>query len=189
MPIVHLTANITTAVNLTDPVIITATNTAGGGASPTYTFAKDRSFISVLQAESNANTVTIQPNTLTIGTNWIYVRMKTSDTCYTSQTNTDSIDIERSAITGLTDVDFPNQVITIYPNPFSHVINITGLNQGKIYTISISNAAGQKLFSLQATNRQTLSIDRTGLQSGTYWLSIYDYKKHTLIGTVPVIKE
>ena len=188
-PDVNISANITTVVNLTNPVTITATNAAGGGASPQYTFAKDKAISNTLQAEGSSNTLTIQPNTLTVGPNWIYVKMKTSDTCFTSQTNIDSIDIERSTITGLTDLDFPGQSINIYPNPFNQVINISGLNTGKTYIISISNAAGQKVHSQQVNNSRTVAINKTGLQRGQYWLNIYDYKKHVLIGTVPLIKE
>jgi hypothetical protein len=115
--------------------------------------------------------------------------MKTNDICFTAQTNIDSIDIERSTVTGLTDVDFPNQLINIYPNPFANIINISGLNTGKTYTINISNTSGQKVYSQQVANSSTLSINKAGLQRGRYWLSIFDYKKRKLIGTVAVIKE
>lgn len=188
-PNVNVSANITTVVNLTDAVIITASNAAGGGTSPKYTFAKDKAITNIVQTESSTATLTIQPNTLTVGANWIYIRMKTSDTCYTSQTNIDSIDIERSTVTGLTDVDFPTQLINVYPNPFAGIINISGLNTGKTYSIVISNAAGQKIYNQQVSNSRNFSINKTGLQTGKYWLSIYDYKKHKLIGTVSVIKE
>ena len=188
-PNVNVSANITTVVNLTDPVIISATNAAGGGTAPKYTFAKDRAITNILQAEGTANTVTIQPNTLTVGSNWVYVKMKTSDTCYTSQLGIDSIDIERSAVTGITDVDFPNQLINVYPNPFAGSIIVNGLNTAKTYTITISNAAGQKIYSQQVTNSRNAVINKAGLQDGKYWLSIYDYKKHILIGTALLIKE
>ena len=188
-PDVNLGANTGTVVNLTDPVIITATNAAGGGTAPKYTFAKDKSFTNIIQAESSSATVSIQPNTLTVGFNKIFVLMKTSDTCFTSQTGIDSISIERSAITGITDTDFPNQVINVYPNPFAGDINISGLNTGKQYTIHLSNANGQKVYSQQVSNSRTVSITKTGLQSGKYWLSIYDTRKHQLIGTALLIKE
>ena len=189
VPDVNVSANITSVVNLTDPVIITASNADGGGVAPKYTFAKDKAITNILQAEGSAASLTIQPNTLKVGPNWIYVRMKTSDTCYTSQTNIDSIDIERSPITGLTDVDFPNQVINVYPNPFRNSTTISGLNAGKTYTITINNSAGQKMYSQQISSSRSAVINKPGLQSGKYWLSIYDFKKHTLIGTVSLFKE
>jgi len=188
-PDVNLGANITTIVNPNDPVVITATNAAGGGTAPKYTFAKDKAFTNIIQAESSSATVTIQPNTLTSATNNIYVLMKTSDTCFTSQTGIDSISIERSAVTGITDTDFPNQVINVYPNPFAGDITISGLNTGKQYTINLGNANGQKVYSQQVNNSRTITISKTGLQSGKYWLSIYDTRKHQLIGTALLIKE
>jgi hypothetical protein len=188
-PDVNLSSNITTVTNLTDLVTITATNAAGGGTAPKYTFAKDKAISTILQAESSSNTFTMQPNTLTVGSNWMYVRMKTSDSCFTTQTNIDSIDIERSAVTGLTDIDFPGQLINVYPNPFNNVININGLNAAKTYTVIIANAPGQKVYNRQIANSNTLSINNGHLQAGRYWLSIYDVKKHSLLGTIPLIKE
>ena len=189
MPAVQLSASTGNVTNLTDPVVITAANAAGGGVSPTFSFAKDRGFSNILQAESSSNTLTIQPNTLTVGSNWVFVKMKTSDTCYIAKTGIDSITIERSAVTGLIDLDFPGQVINIYPNPFSNSIQITGLNAGKTYSITISNAAGQSVHRQQVSNSSRVTITKSGLQTGKYWLSMYDYKKHLLIGTVALIKE
>ncbi|HEX6429497.1 MAG TPA: T9SS type A sorting domain-containing protein, partial [Niastella sp.] len=188
-PDVNVNSNISTVSNLSDDVVINAVNAAGGGANPLYTFAKDRAITSILQAESAANTLTIQPNTLSVGSNWIYVRMKSSATCYTVQANIDSIKIERATVTGITDVDYPNQVIKIYPNPFSRIISITGLNTGKAYTIIINNPKGQQVYSHQVKNVNSYTVNKQGLLSGQYWLSIYDNSKKRLIGTVPLIKE
>jgi hypothetical protein len=86
-------------------------------------------------------------------------------------------------------VDFPSQLINVYPNPFSGSIAVNGLSTGKTYTITISNAAGQKIYSQQVTNSRNAAINKAGLPDGKYWLSIYDYKKHILIGTALLIKE
>jgi hypothetical protein len=188
-PDVNVSANITTVVNLTSPVVLTAVNAAGGGTTPLYTFAKDRTFTNVLQAEGAVNNVSIQPNTLVVGSNWFYVRMKTSDTCFTSQTNIDSIKIERSSVTGLRDMDYPNRLINVYPNPFKQGININGLNTAKSYTISIHTAAGQQVYRQQVSNRATYSIDKLILPGGSYWLTIYDDKKHKAIGTTRLLRE
>jgi len=115
--------------------------------------------------------------------------MKTSDSCYTAQINIDSIDIERSPVTGLTDVDFPNQVISVYPNPFSGTINISGLNTGKTYSIQLGNAAGQQVYNLQVSNSRMVTFTKSGLASGHYSLRIYDAKKRTLIGTIIMLKK
>ncbi len=49
-PEVILSANVTTIIN-SNPVLITASNASGGGTAPLYTFAKDRNFSLILQAE------------------------------------------------------------------------------------------------------------------------------------------
>jgi hypothetical protein len=53
-PDVNISAS-TTVVNILNPVTITATNAAGGGPAPLYTFARDRAITTILQAESANN--------------------------------------------------------------------------------------------------------------------------------------
>ena len=188
-PDVNVSTNITTVVNLTDNVIITAGNASGGGSNPLYTFAKDKAFTNVLQAEGAANTLTMAPATLTIGSNWIYVRMKTSSSCYTVQTNVDSIKIDRSSITGLVDIDNPGRIINVYPNPFKQGINISGLSTGKTYMISISDVTGKLIYQQRVSNSAGFSIDGKALAGGSYWLHVYDVTKNRLIGVSPLIRQ
>ncbi len=188
-PDVSVSSNISTVVNLADPIIITASNAGGGGPDPLYTFAGDRGITSILQAEGSSNTLIFNAEILTIGANWIYVRMKTSAPCYTVQTNLDSVLIVRSTGNGITDPDFPGQRIDIFPNPFSQSINIDGLNGGKIYLISIHDALGKKVYEQRVSNSETLTLNEGMLQTGSYWLSIYDLKKNKLLGTRPVFKK
>ena len=86
-------SDITNVVNLSLPVNITATNYEAGGTSPLYTFAKDRSFTDILQSEGANNKLVLNPNTLNVGNDWVYTRMKTSETCYSIQFAIDSINI------------------------------------------------------------------------------------------------
>jgi uncharacterized repeat protein (TIGR01451 family) len=188
-PDVNVTSNISTVSNLNDAVVVTAANAVGGGSNPLFTFAKDRAITNIIQGESVISTVTIQPGTLLVGTNWIYVKMKSSAACYTVQSNIDSVKIERATITGLTDVDFPNQEIKIYPNPFSRVINITGLNTAKGYTIIINDLKGVQVYGHQINNVNNYIVNKQSLLTGQYWLTIYDNSKKKLIGTMPLIKE
>jgi len=188
-PDVSVSANITTVVNLTDNVIITAGNAAGGGSTPLYTFAKDRTMTNILQAESGTNTLTIAPSTLVVGTNWVYVRMKTSNTCYATQTNTDSVKIDRSSVTGLVDIDNPGQVITVYPNPFKQGIGISGLSTAKTYMVVISDASGKEVYRQRVSNNSHLTTDKSLFMNGSYWLRLYDAKKNRLIGITLLIKE
>ena len=186
-PDVNVSANITTIINLTDNVVITAANASGGGATPKYTFAKDRLFATILQAEGSSATLTQAPASFAVGDNWIYVKMKTSDTCYTAQTNIDSIKIVRSSVTGITDIDFPQQVINIYPNPFSGQFMISGLNTGKTYQVTLYNMQGQQLLSQMVSNKQSLFVNNIITATGIYLLQLYDVKKQRLIGSVKLI--
>jgi hypothetical protein len=93
----------------------------------------------------------------------------------------------RSAATGLTDIDFPNQHIIIYPNPFGESISITGLQISKSYTITLVNSLGQVLIRRTVRNRTETKIYQQ-VPSGIYWLSIYDITKKRLVGSEALIK-
>jgi Secretion system C-terminal sorting domain len=188
-PHVKLSSSVTAVTGLSDPVVITATNEGGGGVAPLYSFASDRNITHVLQAEGAGNILTINPSQLAVGPNWIYCRMRTSDPCYTVQTSTDSAEVMRGTGTGIIDPDFPGQGIGISPNPFSQLITIDGLNISKVYFIAIHGALGERVYQQQVSNSTGLSIDASALQTGSYWLSIYDYKKNKLLGTMPVFKK
>lgn len=188
-PNVKLSSNISTVTNLVDLVILTATNLAGGGSNPLYTFAGDRNFTSILQPEGTGNELSITPGTLAIGVNRIYVSMRTSDTCHTAATGLDSLQVVRNAITGIIDPDFPNQPISSFPNPFDQSITITGLKTGKSYRIAIHNNLGETLYQQELSNRNMLTISEGALSKGIYWLSIFDYKKNKLIGTMILFKK
>jgi hypothetical protein len=188
-PHVTLSSNISIVTSIANPVILTATNAGGGGSAPLYTFASDPNFSKILQAEGTGNSLSLNTATLTVGANEIYVRMKTSDTCFTTQTAIDSAQIIRNSTIGITDPDFPNQIINVYPNPFSQSISIAGLNDGKIYVVIIYNIAGEKVFQQQINNKDNIVLSAGYLQIGNYWLSIYGYIKNNLIGTIPVLKE
>jgi hypothetical protein len=188
-PDVNVSANITQVINLTNPVVVTAVNATGGGKAPLYTFGWNRDLTNLIQAEGSSNTVSITPSTLTIGDNRIYVRMKTSEACYTTQANIDSITIRRDQATGLTDVDNPGRVIDIYPNPFREVITIQGLSPAKTYAITVYSLHGQVLSVQQVSNRNTATIAGLKQATGAYWISIYDQKHNRLLGTLPVVRQ
>jgi hypothetical protein len=188
-PDVNVSANITNITSLANPVVVTASNAAGGGSSPVYTFASNRTFTTILQAEGSSNTLNINPSTLFVGDNWIYVRMKTSVTCYTNQTNIDSILLKRDAITGIIDVDDPGRVINIYPNPFNRQININGLNPTKQYEITIVDLNGKELLKKHIQNTTQFTLQLRDYPGGVYLLNIYDKRKQRLIGNVRTVKQ
>ncbi|MGB3006992.1 MAG: T9SS type A sorting domain-containing protein [Chitinophagaceae bacterium] len=185
-PDVNISASTTTVTNL-NPVIVTATNASGGGTSPLFTFAKNRTFTTILQVESSNNVMNLDPVTLSVGANWIYVRMKTSNTCYISETNIDSINITLSLATGISDIDFPNQQINVYPNPFNEALMIKGLQSSKTYTVSLVNQFGQTLI-LRTIRSSTDVKIKQNFTKGSYWLKIYDNSKKRLLGTIGLIK-
>ncbi len=188
-PDVNMSANITNVISLATPVIITATNATAGGTTPLYTFAKNSTFTTIVQAEGASNVQNLNPATLAIGDNWIYVRMKSNASCITTQSVTDSIKIIRDQATGITDPDNPGKVINIYPNPFNKQLYINGLSTGKIYTVYLTNLNGQLLQQKRITNRTNAELILQKEKAGTYLLSVYDEKKKVLLGSVKIVKQ
>jgi Secretion system C-terminal sorting domain len=169
-------------------VTVTAVNASGGGATPLFTFATNRGMTQILQAESPSNTFSLSPAAIPIGDNWIYVQMRTSETCYASPTNTDSIKINRSAITGVRDIDFPNQEIIIYPVPLNGQLNIKGLQSSKSYLLGIVTAQGQKIYEKKTYNSSSTTINIPESAKGIYWLTIYDNTRKRILGAIALIK-
>ncbi len=189
MPDVNVSANITNIVNLIDPVTVTATNAVGGGTGPLYTFGKNRDFTAVWQAEGSSNTLTITPSALTVGDNWIYVRMKSNALCISNDVGIDSIKLTRDILTGITDPDNPGKVISLYPNPFNKQVFIRGLSAGKSYMISITNMNGQLIQQNKISNRTNAELVLQTSKAGTYLLTIYDEKKKQMLGTMKLIMQ
>jgi hypothetical protein len=189
VPIVKLSSTISTVTSLVDPVILTAIDVAGGGSNPLFTFASDRNFSTVLQREGTVNKLSINPETLAVGVNPFYVRVRTSDSCYSRSTGVDSLQLVRNGITGIIDPEFPNYPISCFPNPFGQYITISGFQSDKSYWIAIHNNLGQSIYQRELSNSNVLAIKDIALSEGVYWLSIFDYKKNRMIGTMIVFKK
>lgn len=187
-PEVNIQSSVTHIVSMSTPVTITATNAAGGGANPVYSFSKDRGFATVLQ-QGASPVLNRNATDFTVGDNWIYVRMKTSETCFKTEFNEDSIKINRDVTTGISDPDNPGQVIQVYPNPFKGQFRVNGLNSAKTYMIVITNAQGKRVYSKQASRSNYALVTFSLNPKGLYLLSIYDEKKQQLIGTIPLVSE
>jgi hypothetical protein len=188
-PVVQLSADINNFNSLSNPVTLTATNIAGGGSKPEYIFAKDRNFADILQDQSSNNKLVISPNTVSLGDNWIYVQMKTSENCYTIQTASDSTLIEYEPLTGIIDPDFPGQLISANPNPFANQLIIRGLNNTKSYMVTLYQVTGQEIFSGQIKNQVALDFIYPNLTPGVYLLRVYDVTKKRVLGSLKMIKE
>ncbi|MEO8413302.1 MAG: T9SS type A sorting domain-containing protein [Ginsengibacter sp.] len=186
-PRVNVTASTAISTN-NDPVIITAVEASGGGTAPLFGFYKDRALTSILQAEAADNTFSLNAADLAVGDNMVYVRMRTSDTCYTNETSVDSINIKRSgASTGIADPDYPGQLITFYPNPLHDLLRLKGFQSTKSYTISIADVMGKIIFRRTISNATETGITQL-TQPGSYWLTVYDNTKGRLLGSGQVIK-
>jgi hypothetical protein len=173
-------------------VIVIATNVSGGGENAKYTFAKDRNFYMILQTESVSNTLNISPGSLDTGNTWIYVKMKTSDSCYTIQTNIDSIKLVRSTNSGdgnsggIVDPDYPNQLINAFPNPFHGQFSVSGFNSSKSYSLTVYNMQGKRIWSIYMSNQNRITIKPAVIKAG-YILSIYDASKKRSLGILKLL--
>ena len=190
MPYVELSASNTRVTSIGEQVTITAVNNAGGGTSPLFTFAKDKDFIDILQAEGYGSTVTISANDLANGPNWFYVKMKSSDSCVGGATDVDSINIvNHIARIGIIDNDFPTITISTFPNPFTNHITILGLQPSKNYTIKATDNFGRRIYEHTSPGSNSIDVSTVKWSKGLYWISIYDKEKNKLIGTIPVLKQ
>jgi hypothetical protein len=183
---IDLSANIVDITSASQSVTVTGVN-AGGGSNLRYTFAKDRAFTNILQAESSTNTVTINPATLNTGVNWIYGRISRNGQCYTTDTNIDSIQLNVNFVTGIVDVDAPGQVINVYPVPFRDYLLLKGLSAAKKYEVTLTNASGNRVFSGVVANRSSYEIRTEGLAAGVYLVHLTKNGKQ--LGVVMVVKQ
>jgi uncharacterized repeat protein (TIGR01451 family) len=188
-PVVTVAADNTVVGNLSAPVLLTATSKSGGGFRPLFIFAKDRNFTNLVQAESSANTVSLQSSALAVGENWYYVRMKTSDSCFTKATAVDSIKLTRKATAGgFTDPDNPGVEIIGYPNPVTRQMTLTGLSDQKSYEIAIYNSIGVRVQTFIVTGTQTRILSTAAWPAGNYWIGITDIGRNTRLGQLHVSK-
>ncbi|KAA2240579.1 T9SS type A sorting domain-containing protein [Chitinophaga agrisoli] len=182
-PDVTLSVNVNPIISDTIPVVITATNVTGGGKQPLYAFAWDAGFTDLLQIEGTANTATVTPAEFKLGDNWVYVRMQTSDACAATATATDSIRINKTNITAITDVDAPGKAIHIFPNPFRGDLYIRGLQPNRSYIISLYNVQGSLLYRQRTVNNTQAQLHVPVTGGRLYFLSVYDEQKKKTLGT------
>ena len=188
-PVVTVATNKTSITTDAEVAIITASNNKGGGTAPLYSFAKDRNFTNIIKAESATATANITATDLANGDNKIYVRMKTSESCYTKQYALDSIIITKNlTTTGVIDIDNPGITISGYPNPFTTGITVNGLQSHKKYQLLIYDSRGIQLNSYTVNNKTVHHITTSSWASGVYLIKILDVKKGRVIGTLKAIK-
>lgn len=175
--------------NATAGIVLTATNTQGGGSNPLYAFARDRNFTDVLQAAGPANTASISSGELPNGDSWIYTQMTTSDSCYTHLTATDSVKLTRNTPTvGIRNPDDPSVYVYSYPNPFVTSLTITGLTATKTYLVQVYNGLGGIVSTLMISGVQSKTISTAAWSDGNYRVSITDMTANKRLGVLAVSK-
>lgn len=187
-PKVELSYN-QSASNTTNTVTIMAKNTSVGGKNPLYTFSTNHLFTDILKGPGTDSILITNSTSLHSGNNWFYVKMQIDDSCYTSQTATDSINISSFSSGGLIDPDFPNSPIKIFPNPFVNQISVTGLQTTKAYDLSITDIRGQQIIQLGANSREQVDVKNMPTVKGVYFLKIYDKTKGRIIGVMSLLKK
>ena len=178
-PTVKLTANPSLLTATTTKVELIATEVSGGGAQPLFTFAFDAGFVHIVQAPGASDSVSIPVSALANGANVLYVRMQTSDTCYTAATGIDSVvlTLTKDSSGGPGGVT----ALTIGPNPFSGEVTIGGLQANLTYGISLLSTSGQEVIKM-VVQGQTQAVLRAGtLQRGVYYLRIVDVNSGRVI--------
>jgi|GEM_PF-877132 len=187
-PVVKLVSSTQTAGGSSPVAMLTAVPVSGGGADPLYAFSKNPAFTDLLRNEAETNTITLDGSILSTGNNVVYVRMKTSDTCYTAVYAVDSVTVVRlPASGGLIDPDYPNAPIAAGPNPFAGRITITGLQASKSYSVGIIDRNGQELVRQHIQGQQESVLVTGQLPNGLYFLRLYDEKSGRLIGTAKLL--
>jgi hypothetical protein len=176
IPVVTLSSN---SALITDPaamVKLTATNVSGGGSTPSYLFATDGAFTQIIQPESANNILQLAASALNSGANRIWVRMKTSDTCYVNQTAVDSLLITKniSVTVNPTPVDSSGNNVKVFPNPFKDAITVQGLNPSISYDIQLTDMQGQVINDIEISNSTSVQMPAAKLQTGMYFLRVYD---------------
>jgi hypothetical protein len=189
-PVVKLHADATTVTTATESVTLTVSNVSGEGKSPVFTFARDIGFTDIVEAQGPLTPVTIPVASMAVGKNEFYVRMITSDTCYTVQHAVDSISItviQQANPNILFDGDNPGVPITTGPNPFSGSLTLRGLMSTKKYSVSLLNGKGQEMARQQVEGQQQTVIYVDLRQTGLYFLRLYDETKGRVIGFMKLL--
>jgi uncharacterized repeat protein (TIGR01451 family) len=170
-PVVKLAANPARLTVGAVHVELVASDVSGGGKQPLYTFASDAAFRNILQPAGLIDSVLVPASALSLGNNVFYVRMQTSDSCYTAASAIDSVVVtlisDSSGSPGLS-------VPTVGPNPFAGEVTIGGLQSNMTYGIDLLSTAGQEVIRM-VVQGQTQAVLRAGsLQRGVYYLRIVD---------------
>ncbi|MEI6118252.1 MAG: T9SS type A sorting domain-containing protein [bacterium] len=74
---------------------------------------------------------------------------------------------------GIDEVNAAVNAISIYPNPASNNINLSGINIKQIKSLSIINLLGEVVYTT-SINAENMMLDLSGLATGTYFIRFID---------------
>jgi hypothetical protein len=153
----------TNPTNTLGNIVLTATNQTGGGNNPLYTYATDRNFTTIIQPEGIINTSSLVANSLPVGINWFYVKMKTSEQCFTKSADVDSamipiVDIPQTSI-------IKNEYCSIEGTQSNNISNIPTTNYASTTTVKLDNV-------IIAINNGQFNFNPATLALGAHTLTI-----------------
>jgi len=186
-PVVSIHAAYTTLPVTAASVLVTATDVSGGGSEPLYSWSLNPAFSPVLRGPGSADSLVIDTAALAVGSNTVYVRMVSSDSCVTSQMAADSVVITRLASGGGVAND-SGAAVGANPNPFRDRVIVTGLQPADGYTITLLNSNGVEIVKVRVTGVTQTQLTPGPMTSiGIYLLRVYDETRGTVTRVVRML--
>jgi hypothetical protein len=145
-PPISPTVSLTTTSTQTDGsgiLTLQANATNVGNSTPFYTFSYNRSFTRLLNPEGSGNQETVAGSTLTPGSTYMYVKLRSTETCVTRNTYIDSVLITKSGTLNLAD---NAGTISVFPNPFIRELFFSGFTRGKQYELVFTSIDGRIIY-------------------------------------------
>ncbi len=87
-------------------------------------------------------------------------------------TNVDCYYVPVCLVTGFSEPELENNLVKIFPNPFSTEITLKINQNSKNATLTIFNSFGQQVKQIKNINGQTVTLHRDNLPSGLYFIRI-----------------
>jgi len=189
-PMVRLSSS-ATGVSASMPSLeLRATAVSGGGNTPVFTFALDAGFTHILSGPGTVDSIPVDTSELVAGANNVYVRMQTSDSCYTTKTSLDSMVITRTASSGGGGGggnDSDAAALRANPNPFRDRVFITGLRSSDTYSIKLLNSQGMIVGSVTVSGVTQSTFITGNMTTGIYMLRVYDETSGRVIRLVRLL--
>ncbi len=190
-PVVRLSSPAASISRASGALLLTAMPVSGSGSSPLYTFALDRNFTNKLLGPGPADSIAIDTAELAIGSNTVYVLMRTSDSCYTTSGATDSMEITRFAPavdTTTQGADTTSPLAGVHPNPFVDQLTVAGLLSKDTYTISLLSNSGLEIRRTRVWGVGQALLITGRMPTGIYLVRVYDETTGKVARMVKVLK-